>query len=121
MRVSAVPSSPHYKGSESYEVWLNGKRVSNVIEACDEAGWLIRDKDFDVMQLQSLDNSLPAYSEILRGRVTIVSPRLLPVPTRNRFTAEEVCAAFGVPLQSWQLEILNWLVVSPRELREMEY
>lgn len=69
MRVCANSNSefynPFYMGSQ---VWLDGKRIDKVIEADDENGWLIR-RDFN-----------DGYDTILRGRVSIVNPRLLPIP-----------------------------------------
>ena len=96
MRVCADRNSPYYDVRNfGCQVWCDGKLISRVIEADDEAGWVIRDQDNSTLR------------EILRGRVSIVNPRLLPVPVRNQFTAgEEVFAAFGVTLQPWQREIM---------------
>ncbi len=66
MRVSAEKNSPHFHADwMGSHVWLDGKRVDRVIEACEESGWVIRGEY--------------GHREILRGRVSIVNPRMLPV------------------------------------------
>jgi hypothetical protein len=69
MRVCADRHSDYYMGDERYEVWLDGKRLTHVIEADEENGWAIVHSDVG-----------STYRKILRGRVTILNPRLLPIP-----------------------------------------
>lgn len=50
----------------SYDVWLDGNKLRHVCAADEEEGWVVTDDD------------------ILCGRVSIVDPRLLPIPAQRK-------------------------------------
>lgn len=95
MRVCANSNSefydPFYMGSQ---VWLDGKRIDKVIEADDENGWLIR-RDFN-----------DGYDTILRGRVSIVNPRLLPVRVPRKLTVMVMQGA--IPGKFTRMLVAHW-------------
>lgn len=85
MRISADSRSEHYKGDGvAYHVWIDGKRVDRVVEVDDKAGWVIRDQT-DTNGHVRIDRAEQCtLREILRGRVTIINPALLPVPVPRK-------------------------------------
>lgn len=66
-----------------YFAWLDGKRLTHVIAADDEEGWVVINA-IDIHGRLVMDSSYPdgctPLQLTLHGRVSIVNPALLPVP-----------------------------------------
>ncbi len=105
MRICADPRSPHYHADwMGSHVWLDGKRLTHVVEACEESGWVIRDKtDADGNVL--IEGNKYLAREILRGRVSIVNPRWLPAPVPRKLI---VLVLEGVALSNRSVQLIQW-------------
>lgn len=100
MRVSAQKNSPHYDPFyQGSHVWIDGKRVDRVIEACEEAGWVIRDTD----QMNAAGDGY--QRQLLRGRVSIINPRMLPIVAPRRLIVMNMA---GSALSLRSLMLMDW-------------
>ena len=99
MRVHADSRHPDYQGYGNYhEIWLDGVRITRVVYADDEAGVVVcADPRDGRMYEQCLDDP---FNTVRRyGRVTIINPRLLPVPVKRKVILMVVDAS-NIPLRS---------------------